>query len=77
MIALCLIAVCGSALFAQWRAQEHELKQSGYQSLLHKVEERVSLLESRKTDFDSAAFEDLKNKVEVMKMAHGLGSRSR
>lgn len=42
-------------------------------SLLHKVEARVSALERMQASkYDHAAFEDLKSKVEAMRIAQGM-----
>lgn len=73
MIALSVAIICTAGLIAQYRAQEHDRDMQAERSLLYKVESRVSELERRKgQEFDKAAFEELKSKVEGLRFAQGL-----
>jgi hypothetical protein len=72
-IALALIVVSIAGLIAQWRSQQHEHAMTYGEGLLHRVEQRVSELERRKAqDFNRAEFEELKSKVEALRIGQGL-----
>lgn len=73
MIALSVAIICATGLIAQFRHQGHQRDMQAEGSLLHKVEARVSALERMQASkYDHAAFEDLKSKVEAMRIAQGM-----
>lgn len=77
MIVIAVLIVCAALLLAQYSSQEHEQAMQAGFSRLDKIETRLSEIERRKPEqFDSAAFDDIKNKVETLRIAQGLkGSR--
>lgn len=68
-----ILAAC---LFAQWRAQKHELAVRGNRAWQVNLAQRLTMLEQKASEsYDPAAFEDLKNKVEALRLAKGMGVR--
>jgi hypothetical protein len=76
IVALAIIIICcAGALFAQYRAQRHELELLGSASRIRGLADRIAILEAHKiAEFDSTAFDDLKTKVEALRFAQGLRS---
>lgn len=73
MIALSILIVCLSALLWQARAQAHETNMRASESRIHGIESRLSVLEKQHAQaYDHAAFEELKSRVEGMRIAQGL-----
>lgn len=71
-----LLIVCAAALLAQYRAQEHEITLRGRYNDLDALDSRISALEEAKSSqFDPKAFEDLKTKVEALRISQGLKGR--
>ncbi len=71
-VACVFIAAC-AVLALQWRDHIHQRVMLAEGRLLYKVEARVSALERKKpAEFDAKAFEDLKGKVEALRLAQGL-----
>jgi hypothetical protein len=71
--ALCILILAAAGLFAQHRAQVHALNVKSYGEEVHHLYDRVITLErAQTTKYDHAAFEDLKGKVEAMRIAKGL-----
>lgn len=70
---ICILAICLTLLLAQHRSQQHARVMQAEERLLHKIETRVSALERMKQEsYSHAAFEDLKSKVEALRLAQGL-----
>lgn len=77
MTLACVVAICATALIAIHQWQKHEIEMVTGMSHLKGVQVRLASLESaRAIQYDHAAFEDLKTKVEALRLAQGLrGSR--
>jgi predicted Holliday junction resolvase-like endonuclease len=79
-MALWLVIIAAAALIAQNRAQVHELQMKGanqdFKALfdgLRSLSFRVAALEEPKaSEYDHKAFEDIKSKVEALRIAQGL-----
>lgn len=69
-------AILGATfLFAQFRAHRHTIELRGNVSAFDALSARVSGLEElRHQQFDQAAFDDLKTKVEALRFGQGLRS---
>jgi hypothetical protein len=73
MIALVTLMICASLLFAQYRHHEHESILKAGHTRLDKLEIRLANMEIKKNDaFNKAEFEELKTKVEALRIASGL-----
>jgi hypothetical protein len=73
----CVVLICITVLWYQHAGHEHARAMQGEARLLHQLETRLVALErARRDEFDPKAFDDLKAKVEAMRVAQGLrGSR--
>lgn len=73
---LCIAIICAALLFAQRQEHRHQRVLRCDVEMLASLRERIDVLEAAKlVQFDSAAFEDLKTKVEAFRMAQGLRGR--
>lgn len=73
MIALCLFIFCTTFLYAQHQQHAHERLTRFETHRLSLLTDRVSALEDAQSDhFDAKAFEDLRSKVEALRIAQGL-----
>ena len=73
MIIAATFFICLTILTLQHQHHEHQRVMQAEHNLLHKVEERVSALERRKqSEYSHEAFEDLKSKVDALRIAQGL-----
>ena len=67
--------ICASVLFAQYRHQLHASYTDKESNYIAELDLRISALEKQsKEKFDAAAFDDLKSKVEALRLAQGLRS---
>lgn len=72
-----VVIVCASALVGLHMQHLHAQTMAGDAEELKRLGDRLLLVESQgKQKYDHAAFEDLKSKVEALRLAQGLkGSR--
>lgn len=75
--AVCVAIICLAALYAQYRAQEHERTMQADLGAVQSLASRVDALEARQVfQFDPKAFDELKSTVDTLRIAQGLrGSR--
>lgn len=70
---LIVLMVCVTLLIAQDRAQKHERMNSSELSVLSGLMGRIAALEAARAEsYDPAAFEELKSKVEALRIAQGF-----
>lgn len=73
MTLACVITVCLCALVAQQASHDHAEEMQGGLERMDELEDRLEVLErSRDAHFDPAAFEDLRTKVETLRLGQGL-----
>ena len=76
MIALCVAIVCVSLLIAQHFDHKHKHQTTADTGRLEEINKRLAALEGKEAKaFDQAAFDDLKSKVEALRIAQGMRSR--
>ncbi len=70
------LAICFTCIVAQLLHQRHQRNTQTDSERLELIEGRVCELEAaRKTAFDSVAFEEIKTKVEALRIGQGLRLR--
>ena len=73
IVVFCVIIVCLTALVWQAKQNQHVIQVKGQAELISALSDRVSALEQqRASHYDHAAFEDLKSKVEAMRIVQGM-----
>lgn len=73
---LSIALICITSLVAQYQANIHRESIRAGRGRIQELERRIAALEAlRKQEFDPAAFEDLKGKVEALRLVQGLRSR--
>lgn len=78
IFAIVFLVGCLCALFAQYRDQVHQIRMKGDAGQFEAVLKRLAAVESRQpAQFDQAAFDDLKAKVESLRLSQGIRGSGR
>lgn len=77
LVTIVVVVVCMTAVWCQHAEHKHERMMRGDGQAIQALTDRVTSLELKaQASFDPKAFEELKDKVDTMRVAQGLrGSR--